>query len=419
MKPEVFLSVSDLNRILNLTLEESLPEVSFEGEISEISRAQSGHLYITLKDENAEVRIILWASTVRTLKFRPDKGQSVRCKGRPNVYQKSGALRIIVSSMQPTGEGELQKRFQQLKEKLEKEGLFAPERKRKLPFLPKAIGVVTSAQGAVIHDIMVRLKERMPQIPVYLVDVRVQGEGAAEEIASAITYLGESGFVDVIIAGRGGGSLEDLWAFNEELVVRAFFSCKVPIISAVGHEVDVSLADLAADVRAPTPTAAAEMVVPRREDLLEAIMEYEERLYDFEHWFAPLSEEVDTLSERLLIHVSRLVEQAKLKIEAASAKIKSIEPHRLIELRHKGLDMIRQRLEASAKKSLEDAKARLQQKAGVLEAVSPKRVLERGYAIVEAKGRVIKSAEEVDIGQVVDVLLGQGRIKAGVQEKEQ
>ena len=202
---EKYIKISQLARLLNDTLEMYVGESFFEGELQEITRATSGHLYCTIKDELSSLSIVLWATSVRQLKFKPEKGMLVRCQGKPNVYLKTGRLQLVVSKMEPAGEGALQQKFDQLRAKLTAEGLFAVERKRAIPFLPSAIGLVTSAQGAVVHDIMTRLKERMPHIPVFLVDVRVQGEGAAQEIASAVKFLGDSEKVDVIICARGGG----------------------------------------------------------------------------------------------------------------------------------------------------------------------------------------------------------------------
>lgn len=462
VEPQQYITVSELNRLFNAVLEESFPKVFFEGEISELTSAASGHLYGTLKDSAAEVRIIVWASSVRALKFKPSCGQAVRCHGRPNVYQKSGRLQVIVDKMFPAGEGLLQKKFLELKAKLEKEGLFAADRKRALPFLPRAIGVVTSASGAAIHDIMVKLRERMPQIPVYLADVRVQGEGAAQEIAAALSYFGESGLVDVIIAGRGGGSLEDLWAFNEEAVVRAIFACPVPVVSAVGHEVDVSLSDLAADARAPTPTAAAEMIVPRRDELLAKIAECERRLQDYQRWFEPVVQQVDELALKMDYAVHNLLKAAWLHISAAESKLKTIEPRRVLELWNLRLDALHQKLKRAFARDLNAASAAIEKHQGRLrqalsaqkiallgaqvrvregqllaawkhyieravhrvkelgarlDALNPRRVLERGYSLVEFKGKIISSAEELEIEDRLKILFAQGAIGAEVKEK--
>jgi len=462
MEPLRYITVSELNRLLNLVLEDNLPEVYFEGEISELNLAASGHLYCTLKDNSAEVRIILWAQTVQSLKFRPECGAAVRCHGRPNVYQKSGRLQIIVDRMFPAGEGELKKKFLELKAKLEKEGLFAPERKRKLPFLPRAIGVVTSAAGAAIHDIMVKLRERMPQIPVYLVDVRVQGEGSAQDIAAGLDFLAGSSLVDVIIVGRGGGSLEDLWSFNEEIVARAVFASPVPVISAVGHEVDVSLCDLVADVRAPTPTAAAEMVVPRRADLLACIEDCEARLSAYQRWFEPLVQQLDELSLKLKHGMRNIINAAALRIAAAGARLRTIEPGKILALFASRLDSLweklcrqaadrlnaaastvdrlqarlagayspqrlsllsekvrfmENRLQTSITRRVQVMSHRLQNASDRLQALNPRGVLERGYAIVESRGKIITSSAELELEELIKILFAKGAVKAAVKER--
>ena len=457
-----YLSVTELNGLLNRTLEECLPEVWVEGELSEAKQYPSGHLYMTLKDATAQVRLVMWSRAVSQLKFKPAAGMTVRVYGRPNLFLKMGTLQISVFRMEQSGHGALQKRFLELKAKLEKEGLFAEARKRPIPFLPRAIGVVTSAQGAAIHDIMVRLKERMPQIPVYLVDVRVQGEGAAHEIAEGLRYLSNSGLVEVIITGRGGGSLEDLWAFNEEEVVRAVFACKVPVISAVGHEVDVSLCDLAADVRAPTPTAAAEIVVPRRADLLSQIAELERRLRDTDRWLSPRQQLVDQMAEALVRAAQMTIETALGRTRTAAARLQGIAPSRLLELKRTQLSRIAGRLQAAAQYRCQEARSRMQNAAAVLEACSPQRsfpryrertaalsqrltsaamrtlerhslrcrglnerleavspqsVLERGFALVEASGIVVKSAQDLSDGQEIVVSFARDAAKAVVRER--
>lgn len=439
MQTARFITVSEVNRLLNQALEESAPEIYFEGEIAELTKAASGHLYCTLKDPASEVRIILWAPAARGLKFKPECGLAVRCHGRPSVYQKTGRLQIIVDQMAPAGAGLLQKKFLELKAKLEKEGLFAPDRKRRLPFLPRAIGVVTSASGAAIHDIMVKLAERMPHIPVYLMDVRVQGEGAAQEIAQGLALLSRSSMVDVIIVGRGGGSLEDLWAFNEEIVVREIFASPVPVISAVGHEVDVSLSDLAADVRAPTPTAAAEIVVPRRDELLARILECEARILAYERWFAPLEQQVDELTLSLNQGLRTVLENCRLHIQAAQAKLAAIEPRHFLQVQVARLDSFYEKLKTSAGRDLNLISSKLERGESRLEnylarylqklfnqvqniderlqALSPRRVLERGYSIVEKRGRIVRSSGEVALEDMLKISFATGAVGAAVKEK--
>jgi len=383
----------------------------------------------------------------------------VRCRGRANVYQKAGRLQMIVASMIPAGAGLLQKKFLELKAKLDGEGLFASERKRSLPFLPRAIGLVTSGEGAAVHDVMVRLRERMPQIPVYLVDVRVQGPGAAQDIAEGLRFIAESGLVDVIICGRGGGSLEDLWAFNEELVVRAIFGSRVPVVSAVGHEVDVTLADLVADVRAPTPTAAAEMVVPRRTDLLEQIEDLSRRLEDYQVWFAPLGQRVDDLVEELEGGLATVIGNSRLRLAAVAAKVDALEPRHLLGSLAGKIDLLRERLGTAALRDLNVARNRIdrlcaslrqaspEQKVSVsrefvkrleaslvsafrhrmhtqrqhlqnlacrFEAASPQTVLRRGFSIVTKGSELIKSVQQVAVADELHLTFTDGGVSASV-----
>ena len=261
------LTVSELNEIVKGTLERELDAFWVVGEISNFRVPPSGHLYFTLKDDKSQIAAVMFRRRGLSLTFQPENGMEVMCFGRVSLYSPRGDLQIYVETMEPRGQGALYVAFEQLKKRLGEEGLFAPERKRPLPFLPASIGIVTSLQGAALRDMLRIIGDRFPERRVIVRPVKVQGEGAAEEIAQGINELGGSGMAEVIIVGRGGGSLEDLWAFNEEGVARAIFAAPVPVISAVGHEIDFTIADFVADHRAPTPTAAAEMVVPRKEEL--------------------------------------------------------------------------------------------------------------------------------------------------------
>jgi exodeoxyribonuclease VII large subunit len=336
------------------------------------------------------------------------------------------------------GEGELQRKFLELKARLEEEGFFSPERKRPLPFLPKAVGIVTSKTGAVIHDMMVKLRERFPSMPTYLVDTRVQGEGAAQEIANAIRYLDRTKLVDVIIVARGGGSLEDLWSFNEEVVVKAVFASSVPVVSGVGHEVDVTLCDLAADVRAPTPTAAAEMVVPRVGDLLKAVTELERRLSEFERWFLPKVQRVDELSLRLQTVAGSLIKESTLRVRGAEARLQTIRPDRVVALLRSKIDLLHRRLigtgqvvlqrearsvavfadrlAAAKSRGIAAASLSVDHLAQRLEGISPRRVLERGFAVVKRGSVYLNSIQGVVAQDPLTVTLHDGDI-VGVVER--
>ena len=457
-----YLSITDLNRTLNDLLEEAFPQLFFEGEISQIQRSANGHLYFTLKDADSQISAVMWAGIARGLDFKPDAGAAVQCVGKPNLYSKSGRFQIVVNRMQLAGEGDLRKKFLMLKQKLSQEGFFSEERKRPLPFFPQAVGVVTSKTGAVIHDIMVKFRERMPQLKVYLVDARVQGPGAAEEIAAGIRLLNEARLVDIIIIARGGGSLEDLWAFNEEAVVKAVFASAVPVVSGVGHEVDVCLADLAADRRAPTPTAAAEMVVPRRQDLLERLAEQERRLRDLERWFYPLVQTFDELELRLQQRLKALLQEGHLRLAAAEAQLQALQPLKLLNMFHarvellaeklfaqafrrlnatgqelqliekrfhgysplpavttalEGLSHKEQRLTRSVQQRFTQAGLVLDRLAATLESLSHRSVLRRGYALVEAGGRIVRNSADVKVDELLQVTLGKGALRALVSEK--
>ena len=455
-----YLKISQLNRLLNDTLEMYVGESLFEGELQEITRATSGHLYCTIKDELSALSIVVWSSSARQLKFKPERGMLVRCQGKPSVYSKTGRLQVVVSKMEPAGEGALQQKFEELKIKLSREGLFLPERKRAIPFLPSAIGIVSSAQGAVVHDIMTRLQDRMPHIPVFLVDVRVQGEGAAAEIAAGVKFLSESGRVDVLIVARGGGSLQDLWCFNEEVVVRAIFASRVPVISAIGHEVDVTLSDLVADLRAPTPTAAAEMVVPKRQDLTRILSELERRLLDYSRWLMPRVQELDEISFFLERAIEKQFNTLKLQFEVVSGRLRLLSPKGLLDLEVSKLSNIVSRLESAlilkveqekgrlallnskldpARRleniniqgealkqkmlqlsalifsSLEAKRSRLLECGAKMEALNPDSVLKRGYSITRKGELVLIRAADVRGADQLEIQLAEGIILAEVK----
>ncbi len=464
MLDERYLSVQDVMRMLNELLEVEYPQVLFTGEISQLTVAQSGHIYFTVKDAKAQVSCALWAGVARSSKCRPKVGMTVKCRGRPSLYGQTGRFQIIVNQIVEDGEGELQRRFIELKEKLEREGLFAVERKRALPFLPRGIGIVTSRTGAVIHDIMVKLRERFPSVPVYLSDTRVQGEGVAREIAGAIKRAESSGYVDVIIVARGGGSLEDLWQFNEEDVVRAVFACSKPVISGVGHEVDVTLCDLVADVRAPTPTAAAEMVVPQRTELVQRVNDFERRLIDIDKWFQPLVQIVDDSSARLQSRFKGVCQEYRLRVHAATSSLAKIQPRTVLELlrlklggferelrvmvqrrclnleqvtsvcqarliQSFGLDdltlmgrmaqTLHDRLERAITRRFEVKNQALGNLSGRLEAISPKAVLKRGYGLVSKGGEYISSSKGVWEGDSITITMRDGVLTAEVNDCHQ
>lgn len=440
---EKCLTISELNLLLGACLEREFPRLVFEGEISQFSAPISGHIYYSVKDSDSQATCVMWRASAQKLSFKPCTGMKVVCYGKPNVYRQSGKLQILVDRMVEAGEGLLQKRFLELKAKLEKEGLFSKERKRKLPFLPRAIGVVTSQSGAVIKDIMVKIQERMPQIQVYLASCRVQGEGSAEEIASAIellNQLAQSGqlALDVIIVARGGGSLEDLWSFNEERVVRAIFASALPVVSGVGHETDLTLSDFVADLRAPTPTAAAEMVVPKRSELIARVLELETRLSKYERWLGPLMQRVDENSARLERSIQSVIKGAQLSVRELQAKHSKLEPAQYIALlRARLLTTLEQlssrlranqlcaservaqlnaRLSVAADKILKHRSHQFEQLTTKLEALSPKQVLARGYSVIEQNGQVVSSTVQLALHSEVRLVFYKGEALADIKK---
>jgi exodeoxyribonuclease VII large subunit len=337
--------VSELTERISELLERAFPDVWIEGEVSNFRPAQSGHLYFTLKDAGAQIRCVCFRDQARSLKFRPEDGLQVTIRGSLGVYEVRGEYQIYVSYIEPVGAGALQLAFEQLKKKLEAEGLFDEERKKPLPVLPRCIGVITSPTGAAIRDILRVLKRRFANVHVRLFPVKVQGEGAAKEIAAALGYFNRAKFADVIILARGGGSLEDLWAFNEEVVARAIAASEIPVITGVGHETDFTIADFVSDVRAPTPSAAAEVVVRSRQEFERHISEYQRRLVQQVRYllserrhrvrdleahrsFRQLDllmrrrrQQVDDLSSQLALIVRLRLSTAQQRLTAARAKV--------------------------------------------------------------------------------------------------
>lgn len=411
------LSVTDVVALTRSLLEEAIPEILFKGEIGEVRSGKTGHVYFTVKDETSQVAAVMWASVAVRMRIRLVAGMAVTIAAHPTVYAARGSLQYVVHRIAEAGEGTLQKKFLELKAKLEREGLFAASRKRPLPFLPSAIGVVTSANGAVIHDIMHRAAERFPSVPIFLIDVRVQGEGSAEEVARAIEQfnrLAHAGdlVVDAIIVGRGGGSLEDLWAFNEERVVRAVYASEIPVVSAVGHETDVTLCDLVADYRAPTPTAAAEILLPRRDELLVRVNNLGARLLDAERVLAPLQQRLDEIEMRLDRGISVIVERAVSVIRFSEQRLKALQPHILLQQIRQRVTQAGIRLQRSGHAMIERVTLELARHEARLAAMNPRAVLRRGYAVVKIGTSAVRAASEVKSGDELEILLGTGEIEA-------
>jgi exodeoxyribonuclease VII large subunit len=285
VKPDKIYTVSEVTRMVKQELESAFPLLWVEGEISNFYRHQSGHLYFTLKDEHSQLRSVMFRSMAQKVPFELEDGLQVVSRGQINVYEPRGEYQLMVEVVEPKGKGALQLAFEQLREKLKKEGLFDPKHKKKLPLLPKKVGVVTSPRGAAIIDILRTLERRFARLHILIYPVRVQGEGAADEIVEGIDYLGRVAGLDAIIVGRGGGSIEDLWAFNEEKVARSIFSSPVPVISAIGHEIDFTIADFVADIRASTPSVAAEILIEKEQSFEEHIKNLEKRMIHYQQYF--------------------------------------------------------------------------------------------------------------------------------------
>jgi len=389
MDKSAAVSVSTLVQLLQELVEDNFVEVLVQGELSNVSRPPSGHYYFTLKDGKAQIKCAMFRSHVRALRFQPTDGLAVICRGRVSIYPQRGDLQLIVEGIEPEGVGALQLAFDQLQEKLEKEGLFVPELKQPLPPFPQVIGVVTSSSGAAIQDILNVLQRRSAGLQVLLRPVRVQGEGAAAEIAAGIADLNRETDVDVLIVGRGGGSREDLWAFNEEIVARAIAASRIPVISAVGHEVDFSIADLVADLRAPTPSAAAELVVKNR-------LELERHL--------------DQLTLRLAAQIRSRLSLLSSRLYGLEKRLKA--PAELIKIQQLQLQQLSFRLQQSMLELVSQQNHRLALLSGRLQTLSPLAVLSRGYAIIKRgkTGEVIHTSEQLKKGDQLQVEFADGEV---------
>ncbi len=427
-------SVSEITTEIKRSLDE-LGIVWIQGEMSNFKHHSSGHMYFSLKDPRAQVKAAYFRNQNRYLKFSPEDGMEVLVRGRLSVYEPRGDYQVIVEYMEPVGLGSLQLAFDQLKEKLRKEGLFDETHKVPLPLLPQKVGIVTSPTGAAIRDILRILKRRNASLDVLVYPAKVQGAGAAEEIASGIEYLNSRRDIDVIIAGRGGGSIEDLWAFNEEVVARAIYQSGLPIISAVGHEVDYTIADFVADLRAPTPSAAAEMVSGARQDLLVDVNTLKGRLYQavrrgieqrrinlerLAHnkafMVAPnkirdLQQRFDEGTLRMSQAMHRYTVSIRHRERMLSMRLSTMDLPRLINERKDRLTQHYQELISAMRARLRHDRARFGIAAGKIEALSPLGILQRGFALCrDARDRIVKNAADVAQGDTVRVTLASGEL---------
>ena len=435
-------TVSELNAAICATLVEQFPDVWVSGEISGVKLAASGHYYFTLKERDSQVRSVAFRSAHRYWKFKPQDGLAVLARGRIDVFEARGEYQLIVELLEPQGHGALQLAFEQLKKKLAAEGLFEAARKRALPRYPRRIGIVTSPRGAVISDMVQILARRFPGLHIRLYPALVQGEGSVDEICRGLDYFSRSGWPDLVIVARGGGSLEDLWTFNEEAVARAIARCAVPVVSAVGHETDVTIADFVADLRAPTPSAAAEMIVCTRQELLDRIAGCRQKLGQAVRYrLAILARRLQQqgierplgLLHRAIGRQSQRVDEMEfhLRDRMRAALATCARTHRALAERlryfdlrprfaadHRRLDAAHAAAVQSLRWRLAQRRAHLAQLAAQLAQLSPLRILERGYAIVtNESGAILKESAAAPEGSAIHIRLAQGSLDADVTKQ--
>lgn len=390
------LSVTQVNLYIKevIARDDVLCDVLVKGELSNFKAHSSGHMYMSLKDESGVMRAVMFRSAAMKLNFKPQNGMKVVAHGRISVYERDGQYQLYIDDMQQEGQGDLYAAFEQLKLKLSAEGLFAPEHKMPLPKYPKKVGVVTAPTGAAIRDIINVLTRRFSYADIVLYPVLVQGENSAASIVEAIEYFNKSKGADVLIVGRGGGSIEDLWSFNEEIVARAIYNSKIPIVSAVGHEIDFTISDFVADLRAPTPSAAAELVVPSQVEL---------------------AEKFNNVYSRMFRQAMRRIENGRLMLKASSDRPAFKNPISKIDDDRQRLDNIMVRVDMAYKNKLADKKALMAECVARLDALSPLGTLSRGYSLARTDdGKVLKSVSQVNKGDKVSIRVSDGEFDAEV-----
>lgn len=392
------ITVTDLNKYIKdkISSDEVLNNVLVKGEISNFKHHYTGHMYFTLKDENSLIKCIMFKTYTPNLKFVPRDGMKVMVFGTVSVFERDGVYQIYCKAMQEDGMGSLYKVYEELKKKLEMEGLFAKEIKKTIPYMPQKIGVLTSETGSVIRDIINVSTRRNPNVYIRLLPVPVQGQGAGEKIAEAIKIMNEKKLADIIILARGGGSLEDLWPFNEEIVAREIFNSELPIISAVGHETDFTIADFVADLRAPTPSAAAELAVP---DIEEVKLK------------------ISTYRNRYKLALKKKVEFMRLRYEKCMTKRVFKEPLQYINEQYIRIDMLQKNIENSIKRTVEGKRTDLIKNISKLDALSPLKTLNRGYSITSLNNKIIKSAHDLKAGDNIKLKFIDGEKSAIITEK--
>lgn len=437
---QTILTVSRLTGLVKDLLEDNFCQVWVEGELSNLAQPSSGHLYFTLKDSGAMLRCVMFRSSVKVLRFKLNEGMALIVRGRLSVYDQRGEYQLLVEYAEPKGLGALQAAFIQMKERLAGEGLFAAEHKRPLPAIPQRVAVVTSATGAAIHDILNVLGRRHAGVELLLYPVRVQGVEAADEIAAALDDLNRLQAADVIIAGRGGGSLEDLWAFNEEAVARSIFRSVIPVISAVGHETDWTISDFVADLRAPTPSAAAELVTVARKELRESVAALEHRLYQStQAWLQlrqryleglqralhdPLqllgyqAQRLDDLSTRLASGLRNLLTRRREQVARSEQRLGSIHPALQISRFRQQVQNLSEQIQYRTLQQLDYCGRTLGEETARLNALSPLQTMARGFAVVERckDGMIVRSTAEIEVGSQIRLRLHQGTARCLVEE---
>jgi exodeoxyribonuclease VII large subunit len=430
-------TVAELSAKIRGMLEDEFNDVWVAGEISGCRMAASGHCYFTLKDHEAQLRCVCFRNSLRYIKFKPQDGMSILARGHIDVYEARGEYQLLVEAIEPQGRGALQFAFEQLKKKLALEGLFEPARKQKLPKLPRHIGVVTSPTGAVVQDLLQILARRFPGLHVRIFPALMQGDGSVESVCRGIQYFSMSKWADVVIVARGGGSLEDLWTFNEEAVARAIAACSVPLISAIGHETDFTIADFVADLRAPTPSAAAELVICTRQELLEQLAAMNQKLLQAARYKVAISgrrlhqqgvdrattvlhrrigrslQRVDELEYVLRERMRAVLQRKRAKLQADATRLRGLDLRLRFANARRRLEAAQRALAQLARLRVTKAGGRLDPLIAHLTQLSPLKILDRGYAIVQnEQGHVVKQPSEAPPDSMLEIRLAQGRIRA-------
>ena len=431
-------TVSELTGLLRTSIEEQFSDIWLEGELSNLRAPGSGHVYCTLKDKTSQIRAVLFRSSAVRLRFALQEGMHVIVRGRLTVYELRGEYQIVLDTVEPKGIGALQLAFEQLKERLAAEGLFDQDRKKSIPAFPRTVGVVTSLTGAAIRDILAVLRRRWPTIHVLIAPVQVQGGSAGRQIAEALNALNDLSFVDVIIVGRGGGSWEDLWSFNEEIVVRAIAASHVPVVSAVGHEIDVTLADFVADLRAPTPSAAAEAVVPVLAEIVERLRELTvragqvmlrhcaferqrldagiRRVTDVRFRLQEAAQRTDDMVDRLREMVQQLLTAGRERVHEVQRDLSGLNPILAIKQGLATVPQFSKRIEGQMGVILAQHRHRVHATLAQLNTLSPLAILGRGYSILQTvpAGQILHRANDVEVGQELVAQLASGRLSCMV-----